>query len=512
MVDDWTPAEDGSALPSSNNNSRDGSFKELIPPEASINYDTTAEEEVLPGKDSHGHQLQRARSRYVTVEVPLLLISLAISVVITLLPEYIRARIAVDEFNQNQTANSSVSECQTNSTTDDEIQKETARWMLWLGAAGALPGLFTAMFLGSFSDRIGRKPSLFLCALGEALTCAGSIVIVKFHLPLVAFVPVELINSIFGGMLLALATSAAYVTDVTSPNWRTFRIIIVETTLFLGLSVGQLALGFALQLDHTQSTTKFLLPLWIALACSLVSMAYVAVPWLLIETVDRKTSDKLSKIPTEIYHLLKENTNGRRKQIFLYSVIIMFAEFSVQSFAQISVVYCQGRPFCFSSLEISYISIVSLVSASLGMIGGGALMPRCMSENWILQVSFVHIFLSCLVTGLAKTKLVLYIGAGIGFLKPLSFPVIRSQLSKLAAPHERGLMLAFIGAAESGSSFLAPIVSNSIYRATIGFFSPFTFFFLGAIQLVPAILTGILQCDRKPASTYSPLEEEERTN
>ena len=167
-----------------------------------------------------------------------------------------------------------------------------------------------AIVLGSLSDRMGRKPALSLCTLGYIASAINSILVVYFHLPILAFIPGDLISGMCGGLALLLSTGATYVTDVTSPEKRTFRIVVVEAAVFIGFGIGQIALGFSVQYSTNQSLDKYILPLWVALGCGIASLLYTTIPGVLLETVDKKNIREAAKISTVfrgIYKLIKVN-------------------------------------------------------------------------------------------------------------------------------------------------------------------------------------------------------------
>eukprot|EP00057_Strongylocentrotus_purpuratus_P016676 XP_011671150.1 PREDICTED: proton-coupled folate transporter isoform X2 [Strongylocentrotus purpuratus] len=435
------------------------------------NYITLPDSSSRAGNDFQV-SLQRARSRHLTVEVPLLLVALSLSILGTLRSEYLRERVATDVYHVNVSMNDSNSCGGNTSSVEDDIQATTSTWLLYLGAIQAIPGLFMAIILGSVSDRLGRKPALALCVTGLLINTVFNIVVIYFHFPIPAFIPGDLIGGLCGGLALLLSTSAAYVCDVTSAKMRTFRIVVVETVLFVGYGIGQIALGFTLQYSADPTLNKYLLPLWISLGCAVASLVYILLPWLLIETVDRRQvvgkGSQISKVLVGIYQLIKENTNQRRRKVLGYAVIMMFGVFVVQSSAQVFVVYSLGEPFCLGPLDVSFVSVTSVISGS--------------------------------------------IGSALSLIKNLSFPMIRSQLSKVSAQHEKGLMLAFIGCMDGLSAFLSPLISNSIYSKTLYFYPPFVFFFLAVLQIIPCIITAFLQYSQRNTYTQLVNESSEKEN
>ncbi|XP_071483601.1 proton-coupled folate transporter-like [Diadema antillarum] len=444
-------------------------------------------------------ELERAKSRCVTIELPVTLACFSYRLLVTLEAEYIHARVAAD-YNFSLTPNASQSTCNGNGNVNgssgninEEVQSVTSLWLLYLGLAMFVPNLFTALWFGSMGDRAGRKSALFVPVLGFWCQSIVYFAVVRFKLPLYVFIAGDFISGFCGSTALILSTAAAYVTDVTSVQSRTFRVVVLETVAFVGSALGQISLGLLLQFgsrgEGGGQYNVFLTPLILAFATSSASLVYIVFPRALIETVDRRTATGRSLF-SGVVNMFRVNIDMRRYKLVLYMAVMVCVAVASASLSNLIVIYSMGAPFCFTPLFVSFLQVTLYIVSAIGMIVGGAILPRLLSENWVLQLSIWNTLLVYVIIGFARDQASLFVGVAVAFLCALCFPLVRSQLSKLAQPNERGLMLATAGCMNSAAYIITPLMSQYVYLATVFFYPPFVFFFQAAFLLLPSLATG----------------------
>ncbi|XP_072163191.1 proton-coupled folate transporter-like [Diadema setosum] len=471
---------------------------ELLPDNSS-----TPTERLINNSEDSGEaiakcELERAKSRFMTIELPVTLACFSYRLLVTLEAEYIHARIAAD-YNFSLNLNVSQSTCDANgnlngssANVNEEVQSVTSLWLLYLGLAMFIPNLFTALWFGFLGDRAGRKPALFVPVLGFLCQSIVYFAVVRFQLPLYVFIAGDFISGFCGSTALILSTAAAYITDVTSVKSRTFRVVVLETVAFVGSALGQISLGLLLQFGGGEGGGQynvFLTPLILAFATSSASLVYIIFPRVLIETVDRRTATGRSLF-AGVVNMFRVNINMRRYKLVLYMAVMVCVTISSASLSNLIVIYSMGAPYCFTPLQVSVLQVTLYIVSALGMIVGGAILPRLLSENWVLQLSIWNTLLVYVIIGFARSQAGLFIGVAVAVLCALCFPLVRSQLSKLAEPNERGLMLATAGCMNSAAYIITPLMSQYVYSATVFFYSPFVFFFQAAFLLLPSLATG----------------------
>ncbi len=162
----------------------------------------------------------------------------------------------------------------------------------------------------------------------------------------------------------------AYVSDVTNVKNRLLRIAIVQSSGILILGACQIAVGLLI------SEFGFLPPLWLVMSVFIMSLLYVIIPGLLIETVDRNKDKKSdgghlkSSIKAginDLTNLFKTNVNLRRWRLGVLYLIQFFREL-LESSAQLVILYGLGSPFCWSPLNVSTYTIIITFGAAIGKL------------------------------------------------------------------------------------------------------------------------------------------------
>ncbi|PIK39880.1 putative proton-coupled folate transporter [Apostichopus japonicus] len=136
--------------------------------------------------------------------------------------------------------------------------------------------------------------------------------------------------------------------------------------------------------------------------------------------------------------ILKVKENRRHIKIILYMVVAFaMTGFGSGSFA-VTVLYGMGAPLCLSPEDIGLFLFGSLMSAGVGSMIGGAILPFCLSTFGMMYVSYLSNQAAFVATALAKTEWYLLLGACLGAFRLLALPIVRTDLSKMVKPDEQG--------------------------------------------------------------------------
>lgn len=70
---------------------------------------------------------------------------------------------------------------------DDKVHKKASQYILWASMALTLPAIFMACFLGSWSDKRGRKGPMITASVGSALDALIILAAIHWKLPIYVF-------------------------------------------------------------------------------------------------------------------------------------------------------------------------------------------------------------------------------------------------------------------------------------------------------------------------------------
>lgn len=162
------------------------------------------------------------------------------------------------------------------SSYEKEVQKLISSIDIWRGVVRTALPCIIIMFLGSWSDRTGRrKICILLPIFGEVLTSVNNIINVYYFYE----IPVQftiLLETIFvagtGGWVTMFLGVFSYISDITSEETRTFRVGLVNFCMTVGVPIGIGASGFLLQRMgyygiFSMTTTLFTLVLLYGIFC-----------------------------------------------------------------------------------------------------------------------------------------------------------------------------------------------------------------------------------------------------
>ncbi|XP_045784698.1 solute carrier family 46 member 3 isoform X1 [Maniola jurtina] len=358
-----------------------------------------------------------------------------------------------------------------------EVQVTVSIFHQWNGIAGHVVPLLLAFFLGSYSDKRGRK----------VLLCAGLLGKLFFSLMITLNTmkqwPIEYViytatfpSALTGADLSIFAGCFAYIADVTSVQSRTLRVGILDvvylSTMPTGVAIGNLL--------YTRVVNKSFTAMFAINSClMLVSTIYcfVFLEWqtrpeqqsLREAQVTNPIRDffDLSNIKQTMVTLTKKRSNNRR--LFLWFLLISMAFYTFQRdekqvmylyttnvFEWDATAFSHFRTYLSTAYVIVMLLVIPLFTKILNwrdtiivMLGAAAHMAG--------HFTYAH----------AQTGSTMYIGATAAALGPCVAPLIRSMTSKVLAPSERGVAYAFLSVMENAVAMFASVIYSQLYNAVL---------------------------------------------
>ena len=294
------------------------------------------------------------------------------------------------------------------------VNEESSEIILYLNVAELLPSAIVVLFLGCYSDYIGRRKFLlWLPCFGGALLALGYLLPLYVcnadidHPATKALLVCGAIVSGLSGQLPAfLSGNASYISDTDTPQRRTLRLAIVEFTI--GMTFGLANFANGIWISHTQS---FVLPLWFVFGASL--LAGILVMFFL-----KEPSGELS------YSLGKSSISWRDvkgiKHLFTLGTISMkrlwavFFAFQIYIFVQQGqertfVMFLQNEPLHWRAIRIGTFFLVLYGLSGLGSWPGVPLLKRCLGDVSITLLALISKAMGSFIMAFATDDITVFL-------------------------------------------------------------------------------------------------------
>ncbi|XP_071955244.1 proton-coupled folate transporter-like [Antedon mediterranea] len=455
-------------------------------------------------KSSFGYRPLNAagkkNARLITIEPILCLFMLGDGIYYGLQSEFIQGRIA-DVHNYTLPNNNENGTCSMNASSPEgklqaDIEAEASNWVMYITIAYTFPSVFMTLILGSWSDYVGRKPAILITAVGTLLNLIVWTIVVALNLPLEILIASAFLRGMSGGTSLFLAACFTYISDVTTTENRTTRIIACEFVFLMSFSCGQFGGGFLVdQFSYTIAYT-------VAIGFTFISIIYNTIPYLLRETIVTKINFKesIKKQLVAISAIWTEKDLEYKKMFVVVNICFFIAISCIASTTVMSLLtlHFLAQPFCFSYLMVSFYTAALALAATIGLLLCVVLLKRWLNDYWLIHLSMLSAMLSNFVSAIAKTTTIAFVGGGLGIFKMLFGPPCRSIISKKSSQEEQGAVFGFLGMVDSLAAFISPLILNNIYSATVHTMPTFVFWMCGSFSIIPIISVCYLQYeDRK---------------
>jgi DHA1 family tetracycline resistance protein-like MFS transporter len=359
------------------------------------------------------------RAAFGFIFVTVLLDMMALGVTIPVLPKL------VESFLNNDTA-------------------AAARWFGLFGTVWALMQFFFSPLLGALSDRFGRRPVVLMSNFGLA-----------FDYVLMALAPslgwLFLGRVISGITAASVATSFAYIADVTAPDKRAAAFGLIGAAFGAGFILGPAVGGLLGGLDPR-------LPFWLAAGFSFANALYGL--FILPESLPRERrapfkwqnanpvgSLKLLRANRGLIGLAAINFISQLAHVVLPSAFVLYAG------------YRYNWDATMVGITLAIVGVCSMVVQAL-LIGP---FVKRFGERRSALFGFAFGAAGFAIYALAPVGYLSWLGIPLQAMWGLSSPSIQSLMSRLVSPSEQGQLQ---GANTSVSS-IAQLIGPGIFTLTL---------------------------------------------
>ncbi|XP_073954643.1 lysosomal proton-coupled steroid conjugate and bile acid symporter SLC46A3 isoform X2 [Choristoneura fumiferana] len=401
-----------------------------------------------------------------------------------------------------------------------EVQVTVSTFLQWNGIATHIVPLILAFFLGSYSDKRGRKTVILAGLIGKLYFSIMITVNSLKDWPLEYMIYTAAFPSALTGADLAIFAGAfAYIADVSSLNNRTLRVGILDVVYLSTMSSG-VAIGNVL---YTKVVDRSF-PIMFAINTSLMTIATVysffCLKW---QTRPEQKSLReagvrnpftdffdVNNIKQTMLTLTKKRTSYRR--LFLWFLLISMALYTFQRDERpVMYLYVQNV-FQWDLAAYSNFRTYNSTAYVLLMLFGIPLMSKVLrwKDTFIVMLGAASHMTGHFLYAQATSWKLLYVGATAAALGPCVAPLVRSMTSKVLPPAERGVAYAFLSVMENLVAMFASIIYSQVYKATLNTDHLNAFFYLTmGTQAVVFLLAFIMEIMLRGRTLESLVSHEE---
>jgi MFS transporter, DHA1 family, tetracycline resistance protein len=318
---------------------------------------------------------------------------------------------------------------------------------------GFLAGIFSAMnffftpFLGSYSDRIGRRPIILLSIAANVV----GYLIFGIAGNLTLFVLSRLVNGIGSSNI---AAAQAYISDITTPENRTKYLGMIGAAFGLGFVFGPAAGGFIKAHYGFE---------WVGFSAAILcAINFISAYFLLPESIKEKNvRSPIRFIPFSDY--------GKALRKPLLREILMLWIIYIMAFTMMQTVSALlwKEHYGLDEKHIGFVFAIIGVSSAIAQGGLVGLLSKRLGTNRILLLGCVLMFIGLGIIPLIPqnwfwTGTIAWIACtaiGGGCLTPS----LQSLVSLISPPNEQGRMLGLSQSLGSLSRVIGPAISGFAY-------------------------------------------------
>lgn len=415
--------------------------------------------------------------------------------------QFVYRRLWEDITNTTYPESDNVTRCDSTSESNgtnyqDEVQRQASLLSLYSELCTAIPSFIVTILLVSYSDRGGRKITLIMPVIGNLFYISGYLAISYFKLNIYLTIGCSLVSSLFGGFGTFLGGSFAYVADISkNDHQRTLRLAAVD--MILGVLGGAAALSTGYYLKAAGFNWPF-----ITAALGLILLLFYVI-FLLEETVKNVPLDdsRLESPPQglavkqmfySIYHLFAEGDHRHKATLIILLLTFIIFVFADMGGLSLITLYELNKPLCWTGIMIGYGSALGTMVLLTSFFGVMAFSKCQVPQTLIVLIGFLSFMVGMIMVSFAKTTEMMFIARVPMLLCAMPFPVLRSMMSKIISKTEQGALFACVSCLESITSTVAGVAYNSVYAATVAWYSGFAFLLSAGLCTIPSILIGVL--------------------
>ncbi|XP_055341854.1 uncharacterized protein LOC129590578 [Paramacrobiotus metropolitanus] len=376
-------------------------------------------------------------------------------------------------------------------TQGDAVRSMTADYQQYDTLISSLPAIIFNIFVGAWSDKVGRKLPMILPLIGATLSAGYTAAVAAFpHLHPGYLLIGSIVTTITGGWTIVIMAMFSYIGDHTTDHSRSMNIALLDGSYSLFTNSAILIGGVLFKYYGVT------LPLYICAGVYLATIVYV---WAVIRDVKINSTSSgqtlgicslfsVQNLKDNFQMMRRKRLGGTRLHIWLVFLSLAIYGICDSGDSRVNQLFMEFAPFYWSLYEYSIFSCVS------GFVSSVSVMVLMLVLRKYLQVSDTLVsFIACLSAilgyftyGIAVTTWMLYLGAGLGLLRLLLYVSVRSMMSGLVDSDEIGKSMSLISSMQSIIPVVGALIFTNMFARTSSWWSGLCYV-LAAFVLVPVL-------------------------
>ncbi|KAK3790273.1 hypothetical protein RRG08_034836 [Elysia crispata] len=388
-----------------------------------------------------------------------------------------------------------------------EAQANSAHFSMLTMLCALIPSFFTNLLLGAYADQIGRRLIFIVPLTGYLIRVANVCAVAYWNLDVRFILIGYIICGLAGDFAAYVMALYVYTADNTTKGKnRSFLMVLTSAVSWTCSTLSHFASGYFIE------AVGYVWPMVTGLA--VITLSFVLTVLLLQETLDKSKVKKVSlcqgiKGIFSFYFDEPVNPLFKRKDFILLGLV--FFAFSSSLGSQISTIFLMNEPFCWGSRQMGIVnSSFGLAHSVLSTIVM-RLMQMFFSDEILVITSLLSSVANRFVFAFAQYDWQIYIGYGVGALEVSVLAVVRAILSRMVPQEKRGSLFASLAVMETATVAASGAGLNEMYSKTVNHWRGLTYFVIGCITVVSAIIMiiyKIMVYKRESSSTTVSIELE----
>ena len=411
---------------------------------------------------------------------------------------------------------------------ENEVYAEATKWNTIIIAAVFIPAIVAILPIGAMADLVCRKKILLIPTVATFVQSLVYLICAKFGTSHVAFLAVgSSVTSIFGDVQGAIMLAYAYMASVTlADQSRTFRMALLEGSIFIGQGLGSFVSGLLVQ--YSGFVAAF------ALTMSTAFLNFVFVAFLLpavkpstangseaeVNGKDDKRSasfceylaDETKAACLKLYQFLRKYVIRPNFMVLSLLAAAFFANSAVLGENVIMILFIKHSPLSLSAEQVGLYNLILHCTRGVGMSCLVFIISKCfdVSDYVLVILGLLSLISHHMSLCFASTVQMLYSFTVFSIAFPFAMSTIRAILTKEVSKEWQGIVLASVGILSLIGVTIMNFAANALFKATAYFFPGFTFLLLSGSSFLALIIVCFISfavCKKKRLSVSEPEPE-----